>query len=79
MYNVTHGLPPLLVFGEKYPSVHGYLSLVVCLIGVPLNVSFIYILSKREMVTAVNRLLQAIGMSCINYLTCQAASLYDGH
>ena len=63
MDNLTSsgGDPPLIVFRDQYLTVHGYLSLTACLIGVPLNLTFILLLSKKELVTAVNRLLQAIG------------------
>lgn len=45
----------------QYSSVHGPLSLTVCIIGIAMNVIIVFVLSRREMVSPVNRLLQAIG------------------
>lgn len=46
---------------DHYESVHGLLSLAVCIIGVTMNVINIAVLSHRDMLSSINRLLQAIG------------------
>jgi len=55
---------------EEYEKVHGTVALVVCIVGVTLNIINVVVLSHKEMVSPVNRLLQAIGesncQSCIS-------------
>lgn len=46
---------------QNYLQVHGPLALVVCIIGIVMNVINIVVLSHPEMLSPVNRLLQAIG------------------
>ncbi|KAF6034921.1 hypothetical protein EB796_006770 [Bugula neritina] len=55
----------LLEMRARYLPVHGYLSLVVCIVGILLNIIIIDILSQKEMLSAVNRLLQAIAAADI--------------
>lgn len=45
----------------EYGKYHGPLALVVCIVGVFMNLTIILVLSHKEMLSPVNRLLQAIG------------------
>ncbi|XP_067939685.1 G-protein coupled receptor dmsr-1-like [Watersipora subatra] len=47
----------------KYEHIHGPLSLTLCIIGVAVNILYILVLSHKDMLSPVNRLLQAIAIA----------------
>ena len=59
--NPTEGPTDLMLAMNEYGKVHGPLALTVCIFGIILNIISIAVLSDKEMVSSVNRLLQAIG------------------
>lgn len=70
MWNITTTMEPehnddptpLMLAMDKYiASIHGPLALTVCIIGIVMNIMNIAVLSDKEMLSSVNRLLQAIG------------------
>ena len=46
-----------------YSSVHGYISLTICAIGIPLNIINVIVLTRRKMHTPINFILTCIAIS----------------
>lgn len=61
MTSTSSGPTSLETAMTAYGKIHGPLALVVCVIGIIMNIINIVVLSHKEMVSSVNRLLQAIG------------------
>lgn len=53
----------LKMFSSWYAGYHGYLSLVVCIVGVVCNVFIVVVLTRRNLTTTVNYLLTALAVS----------------
>ena len=50
-------------FSAAYQPIHGYVSLVVCVFGIASNVMNIVVLTRRNMITATNRILTALAVA----------------
>ena len=50
-------------FSDWYGSIHGYTSLVVCLLGVALNFFNIIVLTRKHMISSTNAILTALAVS----------------
>ena len=50
-------------FSEWYRSLHGYASLVVCLLGIALNFFNIIVLTRKHMLSSTNAILTALAIS----------------
>lgn len=50
-------------FHRSYASIHGYISLVVCLVGVVCNFFIVVVLTRRSMVNSTNLILTALAVS----------------
>ncbi len=50
-------------FGTWYKSIHGYASIVVCILGSILNVCNLFVLSKKEMRTSANIILIGLAVA----------------
>ncbi|XP_067943346.1 G-protein coupled receptor dmsr-1-like [Watersipora subatra] len=55
-----HSLTTLQKISNNYAPIHGYLSLLVCIIGSVFNLVTIFIFRNKQMVSPINRLLLAI-------------------
>lgn len=50
-------------FSDFYRSIHGYTSLIVCLVGIIMNFFNIIVLTRKHMLTSTNRILTALAIS----------------
>ena len=50
-------------FSKEYQGVHGYISIVVCIIGVVSNIMNIVVLTRRNMITSTNYILTALAIA----------------
>jgi len=64
-------------FSDAYQTIHGYLSLVVCALGILLNALNVVVLTRRPMVNATNCLLTALAIT--DLLTMTAYVPYAGY
>lgn len=53
----------LQTFSQLYAGVHGYVSIVVCLLGVVSNTFIVVVLTRRQMVNPTSRILTALAVS----------------
>lgn len=56
-YNNSSELTPLQRFGNAYTSVHGYVSISVCLFGAMANMANIIVLTRKNMISSTNFIL----------------------
>ena len=50
-------------FSQTYESIHGYLSLVICLLGIALNFFNIIVLTRKHMISSTNAILTTLAVS----------------
>ena len=60
---VYPGAGELAAYGLKYREVHGYIAVVVCALGIILNILNIVVLTQKEMRSSVNWILCALAVS----------------
>lgn len=66
--NASSGMSPyrneaLQQFSSVYSSLHGYISLIICAIGIALNIINISVLTRKHMLTPVNYILTWLAVS----------------
>jgi len=57
------GAQHLSQFGDWYRQYHGYLAVIVCVLGIIANVLNIVVLTRRDMITATNSILTGLAVS----------------
>ncbi len=50
-------------FSAKYQGIHGYVSIVVCVFGIVLNIMNIVVLTQKNMITSTNYILTALAIA----------------
>ena len=55
--NISDGCNIFSRFADSYSQIHGYLSVIVCSIGVPLNILNIIVLTRRNMISRPTNLI----------------------
>ncbi len=50
-------------FSVKYQGIHGYVSIVVCVFGIILNIMNIVVLTQKNMITSTNYILTALAIA----------------
>lgn len=63
--NTTEITTKLQKFSYEYGKVHGYISVIVCLFGVVLNIANIVVLTRKNMITSTNVLLTWLAVADI--------------
>ncbi|XP_067144633.1 G-protein coupled receptor dmsr-1-like [Centruroides vittatus] len=53
----------LSIFREKYTSVHGYISVIVCLFGIFANILNIIVLTRKDMISPTNAILTGLAVA----------------
>ena len=61
---------PLDDFAQAYQGIHGYISCVVCVIGLLFNVMNIIVLTRRNMITSTNIILSALATADMLTMLC---------
>ncbi|XP_067144311.1 G-protein coupled receptor dmsr-1-like [Centruroides vittatus] len=58
----------LSAFREKYVSVHGYISVIVCLFGILANVLNIIVLTRKDMISPTNAILTGLAVADVSVM-----------
>lgn len=53
----------MAVIGECYAHAHGYVSLIVCLVSILMNLATVVVLTRRQMLSPSNTLLTGIAVT----------------
>lgn len=61
VYYISHNLPFSFIF--RYHSIHGYLSLSVCILGCIANVANVVVLTRREIRSPTNAILTGLAIA----------------
>ena len=61
----SHCMDSMDNVGQSYRMVHGYISLLVCIAGIFMNILIIMVLTRKEMRTPINRMLTGLAIADI--------------
>lgn len=53
----------LMQFSEKYGSVHGYIAVIICIVGIIFNILSIVVLIQKNMISSTNIILIALAIT----------------
>lgn len=69
--------PVLLLLGESYARVHGYVSVIVCVVSILVNLATVVVLTRRQMVSPSNTMLTGIAVTEIIKLAAYVVYAYE--